>query len=90
MAGRAPLVATRIGGIPDLIEADVSGLLVDPGDMLGLRAALTRVIDDDGLAERLAAAGAARVQAFAARAVVPRIERVYEELLTGRRQPAVV
>jgi glycosyltransferase involved in cell wall biosynthesis len=88
MAGRAPLVASRIGGIPDFIEADVSGLLVDPGDILGLQAALARVIDDDRLAERLAAAGAERVQAFAARAVVPQIERVYEELLTGRRRSA--
>jgi glycosyltransferase involved in cell wall biosynthesis len=81
MAARTPLVASRIGGIPDLVEADISGLLVDPGDVPALRAALTRVIDDGGLAERLAAAGTERVRAFTAGAVVPRIEQVYEEVI---------
>jgi glycosyltransferase involved in cell wall biosynthesis len=84
MAARKPLVASRIGGIPDMIQGGISGLLVDPGDVPALRAALARVIRDPGLAERLAAAAVERVQAFTAGAIVPRIEQVYLEVTQGR------
>jgi glycosyltransferase involved in cell wall biosynthesis len=84
MAAGTPLVASRIGGIPDLVEADVSGLLVDPGNVPALRDALARVLDDGDLATRLAATWMERVRAFAAAAVVPRIEQVYEQVLLGQ------
>ncbi len=48
-----PVVGSRVGGIPDLVQDDRNGLLVDPGDIDGLAAALVRVLDDRGLAERL-------------------------------------
>ena len=85
MAARLPIVASRIGGIPDQIETEVSGLLVKPGDASALRAAIARVVNDAALAERLAAAAAERVEAFRARAVVPRIEAVYEEAIAANR-----
>lgn len=53
--GRAT-VAARVGGIPDLVEHEASGLLVDAGDADGLAAALSRVLSDRGLAERLGSA----------------------------------
>ena len=83
MAAGTPVVASRIGGIPDLVEDEVSGILVKPGDVVALRAALARVLNDAGLAKRLAAAGIERVQAFTAGSVVPRIEQVYEEVVQG-------
>jgi glycosyltransferase involved in cell wall biosynthesis len=86
MIAGTPVVASRIGGIPDLIEDDVSGLLVEPGDVSALRAAMARVQSDAALAERLAMAAAERVQAFTAAAVVPRIEAVYEEVIAARRR----
>jgi glycosyltransferase involved in cell wall biosynthesis len=49
-----PVVASRVGGIPDLVEEHVNGLLVDPGDPEALANALVRVLDDRALAERLA------------------------------------
>ena len=54
-----PVVASRVGGIPDLVEDDVNGLLVEPGDTDGLADALVRVLTDRELAERLAAGAAA-------------------------------
>jgi glycosyltransferase involved in cell wall biosynthesis len=57
------VVGTRAGGIPDLVEDEVSGLLVELGDTEGLAAAIERVLTEDGLAARLgegAAAAAAR------------------------------
>jgi L-malate glycosyltransferase len=56
-----PVVGSRVGGIADLIEDGVNGLLVEPDDVAGLAAALERVITDRGLVERLSAAARASV-----------------------------
>jgi glycosyltransferase involved in cell wall biosynthesis len=48
-----PVVASNVGGIPDLVQDGVNGLLVEPGDTDGVAAALVRVLDDRRLAERL-------------------------------------
>jgi glycosyltransferase involved in cell wall biosynthesis len=50
-----PVVASNVGGIRDLVEDGVNGLLVEPGDTEALAAALVRVLSDRELAERLAA-----------------------------------
>lgn len=50
-----PVVASRVGGIPDLIEDGVNGLLVEPEDTEALFAALVRLLVDRALAERLGA-----------------------------------
>ena len=47
------VVASRVGGIPDLVEDGRNGLLVEPGDTRGLADALVRVLADRDLAERL-------------------------------------
>ncbi|HEY8150962.1 MAG TPA: glycosyltransferase [Vicinamibacteria bacterium] len=54
-AGRA-IVASRVAGIPDVIADGVNGLLVPPGDVAALRAALSRLAADDALRARLGAA----------------------------------
>jgi glycosyltransferase involved in cell wall biosynthesis len=54
-------VSTRIAGIPDLVETEVSGLLVEPGDVPALADALERLIGDPALADRLAHGGRQRV-----------------------------
>jgi glycosyltransferase involved in cell wall biosynthesis len=57
-AGRA-IVASRVAGIPDVIADGENGLLVPPGDVAALRAALTRLAGDDALRARLGAAARA-------------------------------
>ncbi|MFN2627197.1 MAG: glycosyltransferase, partial [Gaiellaceae bacterium] len=54
-----PVVGSRAGGIPDVVEDGVNGLLVPPGDPHALAAALVRVLSDRILAERLGAGAAA-------------------------------
>src|SRR5262249_57631203 len=49
-----PVVGSRVGGIPDLVEDGANGLLVDPEDVAALGDALRRVLTDHELAERLA------------------------------------
>lgn len=81
MAAGLPIVATRVGGIPELIEDGVHGLLVTPGDPTALAAGLARVIDEPDLARRMAAAARARQRAeFDLDVVVGRLEDLYERL----------
>jgi glycosyltransferase involved in cell wall biosynthesis len=82
MALEVPLVATRIAGVPKLIENGVNGLLVDPDDVQGLAQTLQDLLSDAAMRKRLAAAGRQTVEtkySFALR--MQRIRAVYDELL---------
>ncbi|HEY4634701.1 MAG TPA: glycosyltransferase [Candidatus Limnocylindrales bacterium] len=75
-----PVVASRLSGIPELVEDGVSGLLVTPGDSGAIAAALRRLVDDPALRARLGDAARARVVrdfdlATNARAILERIDR---------------
>jgi L-malate glycosyltransferase len=59
-----PVVATAVGGIPEVVEDGATGLLVPPEDPPALAAALARLIDDPGYRERLGGAGKTRVEAL--------------------------
>ncbi|MBA3375667.1 MAG: glycosyltransferase family 4 protein [Actinobacteria bacterium] len=63
--GRA-VVGSRIGGIPDVVTDGETGLLLPPGDTGALAEALTRVLQDRALAERLGAEGRRRVEPWLA------------------------
>jgi glycosyltransferase involved in cell wall biosynthesis len=52
LRGRA-VVGSRAGGIPDIVEHEVNGLLVEPGDSVALAAAIERIVTDHAFAERL-------------------------------------
>jgi glycosyltransferase involved in cell wall biosynthesis len=62
MAAGLPVVATQVGGVPELVVDGETGLLVPAGDPPGLAAALQRMVDDPALRARLGAAGRARVE----------------------------
>jgi colanic acid/amylovoran biosynthesis glycosyltransferase len=62
LAIERPVVASRITGIPELVETGVTGLLVEPGDPAALARALERLREDPELARRLAVAGRRRVE----------------------------
>jgi glycosyltransferase involved in cell wall biosynthesis len=82
MAAGLPVIATPVGGIPDMIEHDVSGLLFHPGDVEGLARALHRLSDDAGLAARLASAARSRaLSSFTAERVAKATLDVYRRVL---------
>src|ERR671926_435246 len=56
-----PVVVSAVGGIPELVEDGVTGLLVEPGDVVGLRAAIERLLADPELRRRLGRAARERV-----------------------------
>lgn len=81
MAAGAPIVATRVGGVPELIADGTHGLLVAADDPPALAAGIERLLDDRPLAQRLGAAAQARQRSeFDLGVVVERLERLYLEL----------
>ena len=62
MAAGLPVVASRVGGVAELVVEGETGLLVPPGRPDELAAAIERLLDDAGLRERLGAAGRRRVE----------------------------
>jgi glycosyltransferase involved in cell wall biosynthesis len=81
MAVGKPLVASRIGGLTDLVADGETGLLVPPGDAEALRRALERLLADPELRARMGQAGQRKVVEFQATPVVERIEQMYARLL---------
>jgi glycosyltransferase involved in cell wall biosynthesis len=76
-----PVVASRVGGIPEVVDHEVDGLLVPPGDRDALAGALVRVLEDGALRRRLAGAGRERVAGrFAFDRMVREYEQIYDEL----------
>jgi glycosyltransferase involved in cell wall biosynthesis len=63
MAAGLPVVASRVGGVPELVDDEKTGLLVEPGDPRALAAALGRVLADPDLARALGDAGRERARA---------------------------
>jgi len=83
MAAGAPIVATSVGGIPELIEDGTHGLLVASGDAQALCAGIAKLLDDRVLAARLGAAAQARRAAeFDLAGLMRRVEGLYDELLS--------
>ncbi|HEU4684022.1 MAG TPA: glycosyltransferase, partial [Nitrospira sp.] len=88
-----PVVASRVGGIPEVIEDGVSGLLVEAGDPVHLAEVCRRVISDADLSKRLAQAAKRRVEErFSSSAMAAKVVELYRELVGKaydvERQPA--
>ena len=86
MALETPVIATHVGGLPDLIEDGVSGLLVPPHDPAALAAAIGRVMRDPTLGRLLGEAGRERITAnFDVQLVAGRLAAFYRGLERARR-----
>jgi glycosyltransferase involved in cell wall biosynthesis len=86
MAAGRPIVATAVGGNPELITDGETGLLVPPQDPEALAAAMLRLIRDPALARRLGQAARRRVETdFTLEAMVRRLETLYDDLLARKR-----
>lgn len=83
MAAGRPLVASRVGGICDMVRDNVEGLLVAPEVPDALATAMARLLADDRLRARLAAGALARAEAYDWLRVLPGYEAVYKRLVEG-------
>jgi len=83
MACRVPAVATRVGGVPELIVDGVNGLLYEVGDVDGMAAGAISILSDPALLERLSTASRRTAQDhFCASRIIPLYERYYERILS--------
>ncbi|MYM25901.1 glycosyltransferase [Duganella sp. FT135W] len=81
MACSCPVVATPVGGIPQLVADGENGLLVAPGDVPALTAALAALLDDADLCARLGARGRATIEAgYSSTAMTATLAGVYARL----------
>lgn len=85
MAAKLPVIATKNGGIPEIITNNVTGILVPPKDEKALTYAIIRLMNNEELASRLARAGYEQVKThFDIKNMVKKTEKVYEEILNTR------
>ena len=87
MASGVPVVAPRIGGLPELVEHGVSGLLYERGDEEEATRLVLGYLADRGLQEQLRAGALRRAATLRTELVIPRYEQLYREL-TGARDGA--
>ena len=84
MALSRPVVASNVGGIPEMIEDGRTGLLVPPHDSTALADAILRLLRDHPLADTLARAGHDMVHdRFCVELMVRSVEAIYDEALIG-------
>jgi glycosyltransferase involved in cell wall biosynthesis len=87
MAAGLPVVATRVGGTPEIVEDGVTGLLVSPGDPQVLAAAISRLLHDRTTARQLGQSARRRVfSRYSLEQAVASTERLYDDLLLQARK----
>ena len=85
MASGVPVVASRTGGIPEVVTDGVTGFLCAEKDVEGMAAAALRLLEDEDLHAQFARAARERaVTEFSEGKVVPLYQRAYEEALSRR------
>jgi glycosyltransferase involved in cell wall biosynthesis len=80
MAYGKPIVATRVGGIPDVLADGTEGVLVAPGDVDALAAAVTALVGDPQRAQQLGRAAKERVAELGPDTIAKRLDLVYQEV----------
>ncbi len=83
MAAGLPVVASDVGGIPEVVRHGETGLLVPPGDVAALAAALDRLVADPGLRDSLAAGARRRAADYSWPSLAARVAELYRRVQTG-------
>jgi glycosyltransferase involved in cell wall biosynthesis len=89
MAAGKPVIATRVGAVPKLILSEQTGLLLEPGDVNALVAAILRLLEDPQLASQLGDSGRTHALThFSAEAMARSYIEQFEHVLACRRDPS--
>lgn len=83
MASGLPVVASRVGGIPEIVTPGVTGELVPPGDVARLAAAISALLADRALLEQMSQNSSAGAARFSTRAWVERLLDVYHDVTSA-------
>lgn len=85
LASGTPVVANRVGGVPDVVRDGVDGFLVEQGDTAGAARRLAELAGDPALRARLGEAGRARVLVrYSVERLVDDVDRLYRSLLEAK------
>ena len=88
MAAGLPIVASRVGGIPDLVKDGKNGLLVPSADATALAKAISALLEDDETRKRMGEVGTKICRQYSIEAMVKKIDDLYTELLEKRSHKA--
>jgi glycosyltransferase involved in cell wall biosynthesis len=84
-----PVVASSVGGIPEIVEHGATGLLVAPRDVKGFADALIRLLQDRRVREEMGQVGVRKVRSqFNVEQVAHTLQGLYRSLVIGSPQPA--
>jgi len=83
MAMMKPVIATRVGGIPELVKHGKTGYLVDRGDVLGLSEAMAGLIEDAPLREKMGREGRKSIEKFTWKRTARMTKELYEKTSEG-------
>ena len=83
LASGVPVIGTRVGGLPEVVEHGVSGFLAEPGKVDEMAEGALQLLRDENRYAAAAAAARERAALFATDTVVPMYERVYEQVVGG-------
>lgn len=89
MASEVPVVASRAGGLPEVVPDGRAGYLLPPGDVDAMAARAVELLTDADLHRRCGRAGRERAQNFGCDLVVPRFEALYRQVLNQASAPAL-
>ena len=81
MAAGKAVVASNVGGIPDLVHHGQNGFLVEPGDVNGLSAAIEKLLADENLRREMGKRGQAMAYNFSEGKMIKKIDALYASLL---------
>lgn len=87
IANRTPLVATRVGGLPDIIDDGRTGRLVPPRDPIALAGAIVELLKDPARRDQIADAAAEKLHSLTIDAAAHRFATLYETLVAEVAQP---
>jgi glycosyltransferase involved in cell wall biosynthesis len=88
LAAERPVVATRVGGVPDVVRDGEDGFLVEPGDVKALAGRLRALASDPALRARMGASGRARVLSrYSVGRLIDDVDRLYRSLLAAEGLP---
>ena len=89
MAMKLPVIASRIGGLEEVVEHERTGLLVPPGDAAALAEAIRTLAENPEMRRNMGEAGRQRVaEKFSIESTIRRTEALYLECLEGSPSPA--
>ncbi len=84
MACAMPVVCTRVGGVPEVVEHGKTGFLCDTGDVCGMACAVLQILTNPSRARSMGIAGRERVEKyFSPDVIVPKYETLYQNLLSS-------